>query len=368
LEPEKSGQRRKLRRSKTEVLKNANIKKPRSRKPERPVWTLEDGTTYSSLSTFLDCPEQFALKYVDGYTRSSLSVPLEYGSLMHAAIERQFDGLSPKELIGQLGDKYLSFRLGTLPNPSDRDRLKKLVEVAKVTFPAYCEYWEEDDAKLTWIKREAQFNVPYKLVMPDGKVEVIRLRGMRDGVYRQPKSGELAVFETKNKSRISEQEIIDGLKADMQTLLYILATEIELKETPTAVKYNVIRRGDDLYQRKEETLGSYSDRLAEDIKKRPEHYFMRFHVTIDRNDIDSFKQYTLDPLLRRFVQWWESVKKNPMGRDRFKSPFHYQNCNALIGKYGKCDMWEGIVNGNFRTYKLRSEPFPELSENIPALD
>lgn len=338
---------------KFDAIKHA--KKP-TKKP--PLWNLDYGVTYSSLSTWEQCPEQFALAYIDGWTSKRIHVPFEFGHVMHSAIEHQFGGKTPEEVIYHVTEAYYKKRLPTLLHSSERDVLDTICETAKITFPAYCRYWQQDDAGLDWLVREGQFSVPYKLAHPAG-FRTLRLRGMRDGVYRTRKTGIVGLFETKNKSRISEQEIKDGLHADMQTLMYALATQLETGHTPTQVLYNVIRRSD-IYRRKGESLGDLMKRLKEDIQKRPDFYFMRFIVDLLPSDVEEFRRKTLDPLLVRFVDWWESVKKNPDARGRWKSPYHFRSLQNLIGKYGKANLWEVIVNDNTRSYYRRSAVFPEL--------
>lgn len=240
-----------------------------------------------------------------------------------------------------------------------------LCALADVTFPAYCEYWAHDDKKVDWIGREEKFDVPYEVQTPDGP-RTIRLRGMRDGLFKLAKV--MGVFETKTKSRISENEIRDNLRSDMQTLFYCFVTWVETGEMPRIIKYNVVRRAD-LYRRSSgrEPIVEFMKRVKTDIATRPEHYFSRFRADLSSRDLSEFKRRTLDPLLCRFIHWWDNLKKSPVGNDRFKSPYHSLNCNALIGKYGKADMWEMLVKKNMKPYRIRTEVFPELEDSFLAI-
>lgn len=328
-----------------------------------------DGITFSGLSVFEQCQEQFGLKYIDGITPKALSFPLEFGNIIHYALEHQFKFASPRDAIQHVTNNYRTWRSKTLLNSKELDTLEFICGLADITFPAYCKFWESDDRKLDWVEREAKFDIPYELPEVDGiPSRTIRLRGMRDGLFRMKLPGlsspALGIFETKTKSRISEQEIRDGLMADMQTLFYCFVTYLITGEYPKRVKYNIIRRSD-TYRRKGEDTTTYLSRVRQDIEKRPDHYFSRFTVDLLQRDIDRFKELTLDPLLRRFVAWWDSVKKNPLGKERFKSsPYHSLNLGALTGKYGKADMWEKVVNNNMRPYRIRSEVFPELEDSF----
>jgi len=141
---------------------------------------------------------------------------------------------------------------------------------------------------------------------------------MRDGRIRI--YNKLGIFETKTKSRIDEADIRDGLKADMQTMIYLFATYLDSKEFPETVLYNVIRRST-MYQRKDESIKSFIDRIKHDMSIRPDYYFMRWEVTVTKEDITSFVKKTLDPILIQFVSWYNSIKKNE--KDRFLSPYHF---------------------------------------------
>lgn len=322
----------------------------------------------------MECPEQAAISYIDGYTPKKLSEPLEGGSIMHFCLEHQFNYPSPEACVQSVCEQYRKWRIPTLLHTKERDALECLLGLCEVTFPRYARYWNEDDSRIPWIKRESKFRVPYEVSTPEGPRKLY-LRGMRDGLYRVPNTGSLGVFETKNKARIVDDDIKDGLKADMQTMFYVWATFLETGEMPEQVIYNVIRRTT-LYRRKgdarkktaAETTPQYLKRVAEDIDKAPDNYFLRWRVDLVKDDVIQFVVKTLNPLLIRLIQWEDSLKKTPLLHERWldgnRSPFHFLNLNALVGKYGKVQEYELIVNNARRHYRLRKEVFPELEESF----
>jgi hypothetical protein len=347
-------------------FKGKKIAQPK--KPVNQLWRIEDGITYSALSKWMECPEQFSLQWIDGLTPKRISIPLEFGSIMHYGLEHQFRG-HPKDVINKITEEYRRHRSKTLANSKDRDTLNFICSLAEITFPQYCHYWSYDDSHINWIAREQKFKVKYNFPSPEGGEREVHLRGMRDGLYeyKDKVSGEMiyGVFETKNKSRIVESEIMDNLHADMQTMLYVFSAYLETGRYPNQVKYNVIRRAD-LYRRKNEQLHAYMNRVENDIISRPEHYFKRYTARITSTDIHNFVTKTLNPVLNLFVQWYDSIKKNPVGKDRFQSPYHYLNSTALVGKYGKAEMWDAIF-GNLLNYNLRTNVFPELSDSFQVM-
>lgn len=321
--------------------------------------------TQSAIRKYEECKEQFALAFIDGLSTKTMKAGLEFGSISHYCIEHQYNYNSPEDCAGVICEEYFAHRGPQLANSYERDNLRVLCELVKVVFPRYCRYWEDDDKRTEWIVREGQFKVPFSFPDYTGEERTINLVGMRDGVFRYPKSGKLGIFETKNLSRISEDEIRNTLHADFQTLFYATATSIELGEYPSKVNYNVIRRPTN-YRKKQETLKQYIEKVKKDIEKRPQFYFMRWDVSLSRKDIDSFVSRNLVPLFADFSQWWDSVKKNPMRGERNKSIYHRVNYSALSGKYGVSEFFPAIARDDTTSYRVREEVFPELEDSFLA--
>jgi hypothetical protein len=333
----------------------------KSAKPRLPLWTPKSGVTQSSLSKFLECPEQFALSYVEGITARRLSEPLEFGNLFHLCCE--FQGKESAEAVAiRCTNAYVKTRSKNL-DPSDHESLQRLIGLIRVIFPRYVKYYAKDDAKIKWISREKPFSVPYQFIDAQGKTQAINLIGKRDGVYRDTK-GNVCLFETKTKSEIKASEISDGLRGDFQTLFYLLALMIELKIEPQETLYNVVRRPRQKMNQRE-SMKAYLDRVADDINKRPKHYFARWRVHLNKNSIPSFRQLTLDPTLRNLISWWGSIQDRPF--ERFRSKSHHLNLPALTSsRYGRSELYDLIIKKQRAGYFSRSVTFPELNESIKA--
>lgn len=336
------------------------FKRKRAKPPDKLLWSIDDGLSFSSLSTWVNCREQFALSWIDGLTPKRLSIPLEFGSVFHQALENQFVA-TPREVIGRVTEHYRKHRLKTIVKSSDKDSLELILGLARIVFPHYCEYWRTDDALIKWVGREEKFDIQYPLPSKD---ITVRLRGMRDGLY-EIGDRVFGLFETKTKSKILEREIMDTLHYDMQTMMYCITTYYDYGRYPNQIKYNVVRRPD-LYYRKGEKLSDYLKRVDEDIQSRPDHYFKRYTATIQLDDIERFISQTLNPILTLFIDWWESIKKNPTREGRMESPYHFLNSSALVGSYGKVGMWDAIF-GNMSPYYIRDKVFPELEQSIPDM-
>jgi hypothetical protein len=330
-----------------------------------PLWEWTSGVTQSAIEKFLGCREQFALSYIEGYTPRAFSTPLEFGTMFHSCLEK-IGTDSPERIARTVTDSYYKARKATLTG--DTDALSKAVTDICVIFPLYVEYYKERDAKLSWLKREQMFEAPYHFDKSfgfdnksGGRVKVI-LRGKRDGEYRNA-LGKLALFETKTKSSIDDLAIQDGLRADLQTMLYLYSLRVEYGEEPTEILYNVVRRPQLIISKKKgETLDQYAKRLADDISSRPDWYFRYYEVTVSPGDIDCFLETTLDPVLLQMYQWWESIEDSPF--ERWGSPYHFRNLFALTTKYGKADLYNLMILGRRNEYYRRSSPFPELEESL----
>lgn len=323
------------------------------KKKKPPLWKLEDGVTFSSLSKWMDCPEQFSLQWIDGLTPRKLNIAIEFGSVFHHALQNQFIA-SPVEVVERVTEQYAKYRSQSLTSQADKANLAVLLGLARVTFPRYCEYWHTEDRALDWIGREEKFQVVH--TMPDGRE--VTLRGMRDGMYES--GGRFGIFETKTKSRVVVAEIEAALAGDMQTLFYAYCTYLSTGRYPNEVLYNVVRRCE-TYRRKGERVAAWFDRVDEDIRCRPDHYFKRFLIPVSSDDIQRFVSQSLNPILDLFLQWYDDVKKKE--NERWESKYHYLNYNALVGKYGKTEMWDAIF-GNLEPYRTRSEVFSELEESF----
>lgn len=325
-------------------------------------WT-RDGITQSSLTRFQACREQFALEYVNGYTPRGFSVPLEFGTIIHLALERQeligTKHTTAEDVIGNITESYHNARFPQMKSKLDQESMTKTLAAADVLFPIYHKHMIEDDAKQQWIAREQLFNVPYEFPIASGLGSAkINLRGMRDGTYRTLRGSHLGLFETKTKSQIDDNQIQAGLRADLQTMFYLFTLFLETGEYPKQVLYNVIRRPGQKFLERDNYV-SFKQRIKDDITKRPDYYFRRWEVNILKHDLDTFKRTVLDPGLSVMLQWWESVKDHPF--DRFKSPLHFVSLPALYTKYGVAAMYGLMVSGRVRDYYIRSSVFPELA-------
>ena len=335
------------------------FKKAKGVKKLEPIWDLyRDGLTQGAIGTFLSCRHQFWLKYVMGYRNKAKAGATAFGSAFHdilAHTQHAAPGKKPLTL-DQAVSSYLK-SLGEL-SPTVLEETTCMLAQIKMLIELYNQRWEEDHASRTWLKREETFRFVYELPYNGGEaIYDIPLRGRWDGVFQRKKSG-IRLHETKTKGRIDEEGIAKSLPFDTQTMLYSLAIERELKRgTPDGTCYDVIRNPQLRLKQGERTI-DFVDRCREDVEKRLDWYFMRWEVTITKQELKHWETHFLYPVLCQIVAWWESIKDHPT--EPWKSPLHFVNPGAFWSVYGRNDLFEAITSGQTFSLDRRTEPFPEL--------
>lgn len=317
------------------------------------VWDLyEDGLTQSSIKQFLECPHQFWLSYVEGWSQKLSKDAVEFGDAFHY-IESEVCHGKP---INKVASKYIKdvTKEGKL-SLHETDALELLVGTVTVTLESYLTQWNSQDVK-EWVAREKVFNVKRE-VLKGPQNFIVPLTGRWDGVFRN-NAGKLMLFETKTKSRIDEEGLRDSLHLDIQTMLYCYAIRQVYGEEPAGVLYNVVRRSQ-LKQKQTESVRDYCQRVQADIAERPAWYFMRWETKLAKGDLDRWLQRCLDPALRRIIEWWDSVKGL---KDPFLSPLHHLNPAALFNQYGRCSLFNYLTKGDTFGLVKRKVAFPELQD------
>ena len=330
------------------------VKPPEVSSPARhPMWDLyRDGITYSLLCKFDECPERFRKRVVEGWSETGLQDALEFGNAFHDCMEN-IEELPPEQTT--VAYQKRRFTEGALQS-HQREEFEKLMAMVEGAVHGHTRYWLKDNKTMNWVAREHQFDLPYEL---DGKV--IRLRGKIDGIYRETKdSNRLWVFESKTKSEIDQEGLHRTLRQDLQTMMYCLAVSAMFNEDVSGVLYNVIRRPS-IRPRKDESLAQFAVRVKEDYQTRPEFYFHRWEVLLEKNDLELWRTRMFEPLLRKVIVWWESIKDDPF--NPWNSPHHWQKpfgmYNPLAsGRRGS--FFDYITSGSHSSLKQMDTPFPEL--------
>ena len=308
------------------------------------------GVTQSLLGCFLECRRKCSLQ-LSGWDTKYSSMGLVYGSVMHDCLELGYEGTRTgkyksvpnkkqcKAIVAKVEKK--TWKENKSCDAFKRQMIEDSFMMAEATLPVYFDYWKEDDTKFKFLQVEGQFEIPFT----DYKGRSTVFRGKRDGAF-QNKHKETWLLEHKTKSMFNEGDTALWLPLDMQSNLYIDTLAEELGVAVKGVLYNVIRRVG-LRQGKKETSREYALRCVEDIKKRPEWYFVRIEAGFDKEDIEKWRK-KFYPLVTEFGDWVHG------------ETYHHYNHNQCLGKYGRCKFINVCVDDDYTGLVIRDNMFNEL--------
>lgn len=286
------------------------------------------GASVSQLQDWLCCRELARYRLLGVKTRWP-SLALTFGTIVHETLAlahiafakaKGQPKLPGRARIRKWLEKIEADWRKDNPGATERslDQLELSLLFSEAVLPIYFEYWRKDLERKTWIEVEEEFMTPFNLYTDDAMT--VPLKGKRDAVFKE-KNG-LWLLETKTKSRINEETLMDTLPEDVQMCGYLSALRKEYKAQPKGVLYNVIRRPL-LKQKKNETLKEYADRCAADVEARPEFYFLRFEVAVNRSMLGEM-EHKFTVLLQEYYRWWNGESA------------HYRNPMYCENKYGAC--------------------------------
>ncbi len=302
------------------------------------------GVTQGVLATFMRCREEVK-NHLLGLTQIRTSSALQFGSITHRVLELTYGKHKTPptaeqvfKILDKVYDEFMQ-EDGKRLSVEGIENINTNLALLRAVLPHYFVFHKDDFKTGKWEELEQKFCVP-------SPVKNINLVGRIDGVRKQKK--ELWLFESKTKSRIEEESLTDSLSFDFQTSLYQYAVRHKYGLQPSGVLYNVLRRpGQRLKQG--ETLVSYAQRVAEEVKKDPPHYFMRYEIQIPKSEFSRFET-ELKSIVEEFVKWWQGDLA------------HYRNTSSCLQKFGPCRFLPLCANNDTGLYIQRKDIFPELKD------
>lgn len=312
-----------------------------------------DGITQGLLYKWLECRQE-ARWFLKGWSGKKIGMGMTYGNVIHGVLELVYLDVQMRRLTA-IPDKgrirrYIQVieKQWHKENPNADKYVLEYLElsllIAEATLPLYFDYWKKDMKEIAWKKVEQEFRMPYTL--PDGRKTF--LRGKMDGVFAQKNTW---LFETKSKSRIEQEDILDMLPFELQVNIYLLVLRWMEQKLPAGVLYNIIRRIG-LEKKEKETPVEFSKRCIDDIKKRPQFYFVRMRMPVTDQDLYRFEAEFQD-MLTDFYDWFQGKAG------------HYKNPGSCIGKYGRCTYLSACAagqKGKMAGYVKRTVLFRELED------
>ncbi len=297
---------------------------------------IKQGCTQSLACKFKQCPRKYLLAINRWHSKFGQEKSA-IGNIVHAVLSKRYSINSVIDDIKYDINEEIKIN-NSKYNFIDRKQLEFFKIVAQCILINYLKNYANDFKTAFFTKVEEEFAVLF---------EGILWRGKRDGEHIVKKDKSLWIREIKNRSRINENNIMQGLQFDFQSNLYCVTRDNE-KEITSGFIYDMIRTPQSK-PKKDETLQSFFQRLSEDIKSRPEYYFMRFEVPLTVNDKGEFLKElkNLSTDLNYFI-------------DSYVNPYENKNSFSCIDGTFPCEYLEACAQGNMNGYYQSKKIFEEL--------
>lgn len=243
------------------------------------------GVSQGLLTTFMACRRKAEIQ-LQGWRKIRPGAALLFGVVGHAVLAEAFQTLKEPPTKDWLKARLRQAVKDTAAEFEGRlsadavQNLENSAAILLVMLPYYFQKYKKDFGPASWVKIEDEFRVPFPGVS-------FELYGYFDRVKRV--GGKLWLHETKTKSRVDEDYLMESLHFDFQLGYYLQALWLELKEVPAGVVYDILRNPG-LEQKKSESFDDYLKRIEADVKKRPEFYFIRFEVKIGKKEVEEFAE------------------------------------------------------------------------------
>jgi hypothetical protein len=310
-----------------------------------------DGVSYTLLQRWKNCREAARL-YLKGWRSKSSGAGIVFGSVTHSLLEKVYQDVRAGKLKKAPSKDYIKEHIKIVEqqwrkdNPkADADTLQFLEVtciIAESVLPSYFKHWKKDFL-VKWNQPETEFLHPFTVEHPfTHRPMKTYLRGKIDASFLEDL--ELFLLETKTKSRIGETgegNLTDILPHEMQVGIYLIMLKILQKKTPAGLLYNIVRRPGSK-PKKNESLEKFAARIAKDVEKRPDYYFLRLRMTVNQQDLFR-RQQELEDCIADFLLWW----KGEIG--------HYKNSDYCENKYGTCGYLPICGRGDFSRHYRKEQ-------------
>lgn len=303
---------------------------------------IREGITVSLLSKFLKCKRCFYLS-LRGWESLEKKLTRANGTITHDILDNiytfyQFHNELPNNLkLKQWVDEY------DKKNPEwmsgfNSELMNKFKAVCMVVTSEYMRYFKNkgEFTNKKILGAENIFDLNYK---------DIRLRGKKDLRFKYKSSKYHYVMETKTMARIILKDLRSRLNFDPQCLMYTVAEEIEYKQKCVGVVYNIVRNPGHIIGL-QETLNMFCKRLRKEIRKDPEHFFIRINIPFSIKDKMEFK----NELIYKYKDLLSIINGKT---------YPYKNELSCVNPF-PCEYLQACNTGKLIGYSRTKELFKEL--------
>jgi hypothetical protein len=247
----------------------------------------------SKVKTFRRCHQSYDYRYVQKLRRKRKSRPLQFGTMVHEALERHFNGDDALEYFDELRNDVAAMKLFA----QEREEYGDILQDCEDIIADYLDHWDKDDLRpIRKAGRGAEHSFEIEL-MPD-----IVWNGKLDAIAKTPNKLRWLV-EHKTYTRKPSD---DDRWRNLQSVTYFRANDIlgwqpldgclwdYVKSKPPAIP-GVLKDGT-LSSKKIDTLPSTVERVIAQHKGEPgrvdalrsmavknrSEYFQRIHTPVNR--------------------------------------------------------------------------------------
>lgn len=266
--------------------------------------------THSSMECFCNCRRKYQLRYLDCIVPKVKSQALEFGSAMHAVLERYFKAIKAEQQFeGESTIDKESMKEDLQVRVEGQDL--NIVDTAKLLglTLGYVNRWFETDVKefeVVDVEREFRF---------DDFVDGVSLSGKVDGLVKRKDDGRYYILEHKTASVVDDSYVMQK-DIDAQTMMYAICLQEILGINVSGVIHDILTK-QKIRLKKGETEDDFCVRLIDDVC---EDNFNR--ITID------FRDGTLEDFQKELEAKCEEIS-------RCKT--FYRCTGNCIGRYGACE-------------------------------
>lgn len=298
----------------------------------------------SSIKDFQSCFRKYQFKNEQCIVPMHTSSPLQIGDAYHRGLQNYYGGWSPKEVLVDIKNYYIDQQDEFDDEVFGAQCVKNSMITRAMLIGYMFKYAADEFFEIT---PEKEFCIP---IYEETGMRVW-IAGKRDGIYKA--DGKNWLLENKTTSETDYERYKKKLLLDIQSTLYIIATEIELQETIHGVFYNVARKPF-LKQKEKESDNAFYDRLKFDYVNRADDFYFR-RLWIYRSEDDK------QELMSEIIQIARDLQSKRKHGD------WYRNLNACT-QYGTCPYLPICMNKPTdeeieMAYK-KVKKFPELQMEV----
>lgn len=324
---------------------------------------LEQGFTQSELQTLDNCPTRWYNRYVRLLEKKGhRSIALDYGTGVHHFLENWYATKGRKRLavLQPLQNSGAGITHEML---AEQKYYKQLLELQT---EIYASHYKNDFSIFKLHRCEHVASVRYRGFLLRGKLDL----GMVDR-----RTNALGLWDHKTIARIDANTATGWqMRFQFGFYLWLAKNDPEWNDVPVkgfmvnAIKKPALRRGD------RETTEGFIQRIRTDMLQKPETYFVREHLPLQKGQIDKFETEILDPKIDA-LELIFGKQPQSIGNGKviaFSPPNNPQILNALVGRrntdncfhYNKpCEFLQLCLNG-YELEKFAYQTRPEKHNEI----